>query len=101
MLQLALALEVDSKKTVETLYSFGVTLTYHALRRFKISAAVYEDSEKPKVAKHLIQFISDNFDYDVSTPNGLKQTHALATIVCTKDENTLKNAKDVKCEKQS
>ena len=66
-------------------------MTYHELRRFKISAAAHEDSEKPKVAKHLIQVISDNFDCDVSTPNGLKQTHALATIVCTKDENTLEN----------
>ena len=61
MLQLALALEVDSKKTVETLHSFGVTSTYHELRRFKISAAAHEDSEKPKVAKHLIKVISDNF----------------------------------------
>ena len=59
--------------------------------RIQISSAAHEDSEKPKVAKHLIQVISDNFDCDVSTPNGLKQTHALATIVCTKDENTLEN----------
>ena len=91
MLQLALALEVDSRKTVETLYSFGVTSTYHALGRFKISAAAYKDSEKPKVARQLTQFIPDNFDCDVSTPNGLKQTHVLATIACSKDVNTLEN----------
>ena len=47
--------------------------------------------KNPKEAKNLLQVISNHFDCDVSTPNGLKQTHALATTVCTKDVNTLKN----------
>ena len=68
-----------------------MTSAYHEIRIFKISAAAHEDSEKPKVVKHLIQVISDNFNCDVSTPNGIKQTHALATIVCIKDKNTLEN----------
>ena len=60
MLQLALALEVDSKSIIETLHAYGVTTTYHELRRYKISAAAQHDSMEPKPAEKLIQVIADN-----------------------------------------
>ena len=58
------------------------------MRRYKISAASHatSNSKESMFAESgsrsgLIQGISDNFDASLSTQNGMKQTHALATII--------------------
>ena len=55
----------------------------HRHRRFKVSAAHFAKKEDIIVdSKHtLIQGVSDNFDSNLSTQNGLQQTHSLASIV--------------------
>ena len=84
MMQVALGLFVREKKIIEFLHEFGVTSSYDEVRRFKISAAHQTSQQKtvPLDSKDgLIQGVSDNFDANLSTQNGLKQTHSLATIV--------------------
>ena len=83
-LQVALGLLLQEKKLIEHLYEYGVTASYDEVRRFKISAAYSASQEKEQTLDStvgLIQGISDNFDANLSTQNGLKQTHSLATIV--------------------
>ena len=43
MQQLTLALLVRDKRVIERLHEFGVTTTYHEVRRFKASAAAAAD----------------------------------------------------------
>ena len=84
MMQVALGLFVREKKIIKFLHEFGVTSSYDEVRRFKISAAHQTSQQKtvPLDSKDgLIQGVSDNFDANLSTQNGLKQTHSLATIV--------------------
>ena len=84
MLQVALGLLVNQKKIIQDLYEYRVTSTYDEVRRFKASAA-YHASQKQETqlnsATGLIQGIADNFDANLSTQNGLKQTHSLAAII--------------------
>ena len=83
MMQVALRLFVREKKIIEFLHEFGVTSSYDEVRRFKISAAHQTSQQKtvPLDSKDgLIQGVSENFDANLSTQNGLKQTHSLATI---------------------
>ena len=84
MIQVALGLFVREKKIIEFLHEFGVTSSYDEVRRFKISAAHQTSQQKTVILDSkdgLIQGVSDNFDANLSTQNGLKQTHSLATIV--------------------
>ena len=84
MLQVALSLVVREKSLIEHLHDYGVASTYTELRRFKVSAAANEVQVQ---LKGLIQGISDNSDADLSTQNGNKQTHSLATIIVQKEIN--------------
>ena len=82
MLQLALALLVNGKRVIETLHEFGITPTYHELRRLKASAVAADKNESPlnmNASDGLIQVITDNFAA-INSENGMKQTHALASI---------------------
>ena len=84
MVQVALGLFVREKKIIQFLNEFGVTSSYDEVRRFKISAAHQTSKQKTVPLDSndgLIQGISDNFDANLSTQNGLKQTHSLATII--------------------
>ena len=84
MLHVALGLKVREKKTVEYLQEYGVTSSYDEVRRFKISSA-YHASQKNNVMldsqNGLIQGVSDNVDANLSTQNGLNQTHSLASVI--------------------
>ena len=99
MLQLALALLVRDKRVIERLHEFGVTTTYHEVRRFKASAAAAQDKNGSSLdmdaSDGLVQAISDYFDATIHSQNGIKQTHALATIfaqanACEKDNHQFK-----------
>ena len=62
---------------------YGITASYDEIRRFNISAASSSGKEITQFncENGLIQGVSDNFDATISTQNGLKQTHSLASIV--------------------
>jgi hypothetical protein len=82
MLQVALAQLVRGKKVIEHLRDYAVTSTYTEFRRFKISAgSANEVQVQLDASEGLIQGVSDNFDAALSTQNGVKQTHSLATIL--------------------
>ena len=84
ILQVALGLFVHDKKVIQQLHEYGVTCSYDEVRRFKISAAIFTTNQKPHCLKSehgLIHGVSDNFDANLCTQNGLKQTHSLATIL--------------------
>ena len=85
MLQVSLGLLVQKKQVIDHLHEYGVTASYDEIRRFKISAPAastkQEQSIRLKSGCGLIQGVSDNFDATLSTQNGLKQTHSLATII--------------------
>ena len=95
MLQLALALLVNGKRVIETLHEFGITPTYHEVRRFMISAAAAADKNglflNMNASDGLIQVITDNSVATINSQNGMKQTHALASIFaqanCSEEDN--------------
>ena len=95
MLQMALVLLVNSKRVVETLHEFGIILTYHEVRRLKISATAAVDKNRLSLnmnaSDDLLQVIADNFDATINSQNGMKQTHALPSIFtqanCSDEDN--------------
>ena len=82
-LQVALGVCIQEKKLIDHLYEYEITASYDEIRRFKISAASSSGKEITQFncENGLIQGVSDNFDATLSTQNGLKQTHSLASIV--------------------
>ena len=82
-LQLSLGLLLHEKKKIHELSKYCVTCSYDEIRRFKVSASIDEQSKNTVLdAKHgLIQYVSDNFDTQIFSQNGLKQTHGLASVV--------------------
>ena len=65
---------------------YGVTTSYDELRWFWCSAAAAMASV-PRGLAHsdsqhgLVQVVADNFDTQISSPNGQKSTHGLAMIL--------------------
>ena len=87
-LQIALAVALNHQKNlINMFHEFGVVCSYDELCRFRASAAVATqrkhatDGMVDIEEQHLIQVVADNFDVNLSTQNGLKQTHGLAMIV--------------------
>ena len=86
MLQLALSLVAHSKGVIEHFHEYGMSSTYHKLWRFKVLAVAKNVKKMSftgdfKAETGLIQIVSDSFDANMHTQNGLKQTHAMATII--------------------
>ncbi|MEM7297990.1 MAG: hypothetical protein AAF391_06960, partial [Bacteroidota bacterium] len=86
MLQVALGLLVQEKRLIQHLYEYRITASYDEIQRFRMSAAATSTSldqimELLDKGNGLIQGISDNFDANICSQNGLKQTHSLATII--------------------
>ena len=82
---MSLGVLARKKTLIEHLNAFKITSSYQEVRQFKISAAVNaESSVVPNLNAKLglIQIISDNFDANISSQNGRKETHGLATIIC-------------------
>ena len=81
MLQVALADLINEMRLIEHLHEYGVTCTYTESRRFKTyAAAANKELVNLEATNGLIQASCDNFDANLSTQNGLKQSHSLATI---------------------
>ena len=85
-LLLDLGVMVKNKATVQHLADYCVVASYDELIRFRTCAAAQANEEKSNgVLRHcstgLVQAVSDNFDCNISSVNGQKQTHSLALIM--------------------
>ena len=85
-LQIALGVLLrDSKKLLTYMHDYGVTCSYDEVLRFKKSAAVAASADPSSLgissSGSMIQVIVDNFDTDISSPNGKASTHSLAMIL--------------------
>ncbi len=85
-LQVSLAILVQAKQLVNQLHDYDVVCSYDELVRFRTSAAVWSANKQScGVLSHysngLVQAVADNFDCNISSMNGLKQTHSLAIMI--------------------
>lgn len=87
-LQIALGVLIHRKKLITHMFDYRVTCSYDESRRYKKSSAVARytklrrEERVPVTVAGLTQHIADNFDADMSSPNGKVSTHALAMIEC-------------------
>lgn len=105
-LQVALGVLLrDSKAIVNSMYDYRVTCSYDELLCFKKSAAVAAtvDPNQQGISdarRGLIQIVADNFDCDISSPNGKLSTHSLAMIItqpgCRDDTSSKDDIKRLK-----
>ena len=91
LLQIALGVVIREKMNIELLHDLGITSSYDEVLRFKSSAAHAASTSKEKLGISsgncgLVQVVADNFDANISSPNGIKATHALALLI-THPEN--------------
>lgn len=106
--QTTLGLGVDlhhkfgSRDLIDTLYEHGFTVSYDEVLRFRKSAAKFICNNSSTLhqmmgitpSAEIISGWFDNFDLLVSTPNGRRETHAMATefqihraTVCNNDKS--------------
>ena len=74
------------------MHQFGVTFTYDELLHFKRSAATCIAQSKHNCnildcGDGLVQIVGDNFDTNISSPNGKLSTHSLALLIMQPDKN--------------
>ena len=85
-LQIALGVLLREKQLIDECHAFGVCASYDEILRFKTSVA-HATSDKAEVRglfnsnDGFIQAVADNYDANVSSPNGLRSTHALALLL--------------------
>ena len=84
-LQLALGVLLRTPSVIDPRVDFKVCAPYHEVIRFKASAAAAtakNSSAEGLFSENdgLIQFMSDNFDVNIHSPNGLQTTHAIALL---------------------
>ena len=75
MLQVTRGLLVQEKRVIEQLHECGVTASYDEVRRFTISTATTStNKDRSKNLKQnggLVQRVSNNFDANLCTQNGI------------------------------
>ena len=76
----------ESKKHINSMYSYGGCSSYTEYRRFKKSAAKAAVADLKmfgisNAADGLVQAIADNFDADTSSQNSRQSTHSLAVLL--------------------
>lgn len=91
-LQIALGVLLREKQLIEQCHAFGICAAYDEMLRFKASAAHISSDQADmrdlfKGNVGLFQVVADNYDANVSSPNGLRSTHALALLLTQMDEN--------------
>ncbi len=75
-----------SKELISLLHQCGITVSYDEVLRFRTSVAVYTGNQPytfrglPENGGKLSSWV-DNYDLNVFTPNGCRETHALAVEV--------------------
>ena len=85
-----LAVLVNKKELIEHLHEYGVVCSYDEFKRFRSSAADYASKQRNSLCHHssgLVQAVSDNFDVDIHSMNGLQQTHSLAMMILQSGKN--------------
>ena len=93
-LQVALGILLrDSKAVISHMYDYRVTCSYDEVLRFKSSAAVAASTNPANqgisdAKDGLIQIVADNFNSDISSPNGKLSTHSMAMIVMQPTRNS-------------
>lgn len=86
-LQVALGVLLrDSKSLIGYMYDYGITCSYDEVLRFKKSAAKAASTSSDfhgigSCNNGMVQVIVDNFDAEISSPNGKLSTHSLAIIL--------------------
>jgi len=81
-----LAVMIYNKSKIQHLHDYGVVCSYDEYLRFRSSAAVHASqfAKTSIFSNHtagLVQAVADNFDCNISSMNGLKQTHSLALMM--------------------
>lgn len=85
-LQIALGVLLREKQLIDDCHAFGICASYDEIFRFKSSAA-HASSNKAELRglfnrnSGLIQAVAYNYDVNVSSPNGLRSTNALALLL--------------------
>jgi hypothetical protein len=85
-LQIALGVLFHRKKVISHMHDYLVSCSYDEVLRFKRSSAVAKymqicrERRRPVTVEGLVQVIVDNFDAELSSPNGLVSTHDLAIL---------------------
>ena len=71
------------KKKQQQLYAFGASASYTEIKRYKILAAATTNFLELELNgnQELTQGVCGNYDTNVTSQNGLKTTHSLATII--------------------
>jgi hypothetical protein len=90
-LQIALGVFIHRKKIINHMSDYSVTCSYDELRRYKKSYAVVRYTQLMKEQRYpvTVKHIADNFNAEMSSPNGKVSTHSLAMIECFPEtENT-------------
>jgi len=85
-LQIALGVVLNRKGLIEQFYDFLASCSYDAVLRFKASAAAAVVSNASlrghvHAEDSLVQLVSDNFDAQISSQNGLLSAHSLAMLL--------------------
>ena len=84
---LGLALKIHSfsgsREIIDILHDSGFCASYDEVRRFRKSAASFTCNEEFQLqglldGNGLISAWCDNFDLNVFTPNGMRETHSMA-----------------------
>ena len=92
------------KHLINELYGFGVCCSYDELLRFKASAAAAANKQSTlRGVMHcnngLVHAVADNFDATISSANGLKSIHSLASLMTQLQNihqcNIIENPKDI------
>ena len=91
-LQVALAILIREKRLVTHLYDYGMVCSYDEPVRFRTSAAAWgAQRQSLGILSHhsngLVQAVADNFDCNISSMNGLKQTHSLAIMLLQQEQS--------------
>ena len=85
-LQIAIGVFLRRKKLIMQMHDYLVSCSYDELLQFKRSFAVAKYNQmcstrqQPISVEGLVQVIVDNFDAELSSPNGLLSTHEMAII---------------------
>ncbi|XP_078661436.1 uncharacterized protein LOC144905583 [Branchiostoma floridae x Branchiostoma belcheri] len=91
-LQIALGVFLNRKGLIEQFHEFLASCSYDEVLRFKASAAAAAVSNASlrghvHAENSLVQLVSDNFDAQISSQNGLLSTHSLAMLLTFVDKH--------------
>ena len=91
-LQIALGVVLNRKGLIEQFHDFLASCSYDEVLRFKASAAAAAVSNASlrghvHAEDSLVQLVSDNFDAQISSQNGLLSTHSLAMLLTFVDKH--------------